>query len=525
MTKRRIFISSVQREFTDERRALKVYIHGDPLLRRYFEVFLFEDTPAADRRADEVYLDEVERCDIYIALLGEQYGFEDENGTSPTHHEFNHATTLGKQRLVFIKGTDDSNRYPKIQSLIREVGNQLVRRRFGSTPELTAAVYASLVNYLEHSSLIRTGPFDASACRNATIDDISAEKVRSFLGRARRARGYAVDENTPVTEALVHMNLLDKRRPSHAAVLLFGSVPQRFLISSEVKCMHFHGTAVRKPIPSYHIYKGTVFELVEQAVDFVMAKLNRSVGTREHGPEAPVEYEIPQPVVAEAIVNAVAHRDYTSKASVQVMLFADRLEVWNPGELPPPLTLEMLCRAHPSIPANPLIAEPLFLAKYIEKAGSGTLDMIELCEQAGLPAPQFKLEAGCFVIVLQRPAADVSPTTEQVRAHVGTKLVLSRDQVTGEVTGEVAGEVAGEVTGEVIKLLSVLQSRPTMTRAQAQDELGLKSQANFRERYLQPALNLNLIEMTIPDKPRSSKQKYRLTEKGRRTLARIKETG
>jgi len=69
---------------------------------------------------------------------------------------------------------------------------------------------------------------------------------------------------------------------------------------------------------------------MNQAVDFVMSKVDRTVGTRAQGPQAPVEYELPRDAVAEAIVNAVAHRDYTSNASVQVMLFADRLEVWNP---------------------------------------------------------------------------------------------------------------------------------------------------------------------------------------------------
>jgi ATP-dependent DNA helicase RecG len=55
----------------------------------------------------------------------------------------------------------------------------------------------------------------------------------------------------------------------------------------------------------------------------------------------------------------------------------------------------------------------------------------------------------------------------------------------------------------------------TMNRTDLQAQLQLKSQANFRERYLQPALAAGLIEMTIPDKPRSSKQKYRLTAKGK----------
>jgi hypothetical protein len=133
--------------------------------------------------------------------------------------------------------------------------------------------------------------------------------------------------------ALAHLNLLDGREPSHAAVLLFGRDPQRFLLTSEVKCLHFHGTEVRKPIPSYQIYKGTVFELVDQALDFVMSKIARRVGTRALGPVAPVDYELPREAVAEAIVNAVAHRHYTSNASVQVMLFTDRLEVWTRQQL------------------------------------------------------------------------------------------------------------------------------------------------------------------------------------------------
>ena len=215
----------------------------------------------------------------------------------------------------------------------------------------------------------------------------------------------------PVPSAQAHLRLpadrldlklLDGEQPSHAAILLFGAAPQRFLPTSEVKCLHFHGTEVRKPIPSYQIYKGAVFELVDQAVDFVLSKLVRAVGTRAAGTEAPVTYELPREAVAEAIVNAVAHRDYASNASVQVMLFADRLEIWNPGELPPPLTLERLRGPHPSIPRNPLIADPLFLARYIEKAGTGTLDMIARVREAGLPEPEFRQDGGTFVQALWR---------------------------------------------------------------------------------------------------------------------------
>ncbi len=82
MTPIRIFISSVQREFSQEREHLRDYLRGDPLMRRFFQVFLFEDVPAGDLRPDEVYLDEVEHSDIYIGLFGSEYGVEGSDGVS-----------------------------------------------------------------------------------------------------------------------------------------------------------------------------------------------------------------------------------------------------------------------------------------------------------------------------------------------------------------------------------------------------------------------------------------------------------
>lgn len=249
--------------------------------------------------------------------------------------------------------------------------------------------------------------------------------------------------------------------------------------------------------------KGTVFQLVDAAVDFVMSKLNLAVGTRALSTQAPVAYEMPVEVVREAIVNAIAHRDYTSNGSVQVMLFADRLEVWNPGHLPPSLTLEMLRRPHGSVPGNPLLAESLYLAKYIERMGTGTGDMIARCREAGLPEPQFSLRDGFATTLERRPLR-------------GLEIVAP--ELAPEVTGEVTGEVAGEV-----RLARALSGE--MTRQQLQQALGLKHEEHFRKTYLQPALDAGLIEMTIPDKPTSRLQKYRLTDKGRARLARETRRG
>ena len=158
-------------------------------------------------------------------------------------------------------------------------------------------------------------------------------------------------------------------------------------------------------------------QLVDQAVDFVLGKIDRRVGTRSESARAPRTYEIPPEVVTEAVVNAVAHRDYTGAGSVQVMLFADRLEVRNPGRLSPPLTLEDLRVAHNSAPGNPLLAEPLYLAEYIERMGTGTLDMIRRCAAAGLPEPEFAVTDG-FVTTIRR--ATLPGQAGHAEGHAGT---------------------------------------------------------------------------------------------------------
>ncbi|MCY2995754.1 MAG: DUF4062 domain-containing protein [Planctomycetota bacterium] len=514
----RIFISSVQKEFSAERRALKAYLAGDALLRRFFDVFLFEDLPASGRRADEIYLAEVDRCDVYLALLGNEYGHEDRAGVSPTEHEFDRATAKGKERLVFVCGAGDPTRHPKMQALIGKASAQLTRRRFDSTPELTALVYASLVEHLERSGQLRTKPFDAAACPDATLADLSREKVSEFLAAAKAERGYAVGPRTSTPKALAHLNLLDGDQPSHAAVLLFGKKPQRFLITSEVKCLHFHGTEVQKPIPSYHIYKGTVFELVDQAVDFVMAKLNRAVIPRNDRVAGDVEYELPFKAVREAIVNAVTHRDYTSNASVQVMLFADRLEIWNPGELPPTLTIAGLRLPHASIPHNPLIAEPMFLATYAEKAGSGILDMIKLCRAAGVRTPEFRQDGGQFVQTIWRPKTTASPQDNQPSRT--SQSDEAHNQAHDQAHDPLTEQVTEQVTEHVVRLLRALAKKSAGTK-QIMQSLRLRHRPTLYYDYLQPSLNTGLVEMTQPSSPKSPTQKYRLTAKGRAALLRL----
>lgn len=402
-TRKRIFISSVQKEFAQVRRDLKAFLLGDAVLRRFVsDVFLFEDLPAKDRRADTVYLKEVERCDIYLGIFGYEYGFEDADGVSPTEREYDHAGRHGKPRLVYVWGSDDKQRHLKMRQLVSKASNELIRRRIEDASALVAEVYASLVDYLDNSGALRVPPFDTSPCEQASLKDISRQRVEWFLDTARRERGFPLKSNTSTQALLTHLNLVHEHKPTNAALLLFGSNPQKFHRTAETKCMHCRGTEYRRPFASMQVYGGDLFEQANLARDFVLDRIDRSVGIRDVSITAPATYELPPDAVGEAIVNAIAHRDYHSNASVEVRLFADRLEIWNPGALPGTLTLDSLRHDHPSVPYNPFLAESLYLARYIERVGSGTQTIIELCREAGLPEPQFGQREGFFVTTIWR---------------------------------------------------------------------------------------------------------------------------
>lgn len=125
----RIFISSAQKELAAERRALADFIQGDPLLRRYFDVFLFEDLPATDRRANDVYLDEVDRCAVYMGLFGNDYGNEDAADLSPMGLDQRQADAIGHirargrignveyQKLLFVSRPTASRDLEQLRSL------------------------------------------------------------------------------------------------------------------------------------------------------------------------------------------------------------------------------------------------------------------------------------------------------------------------------------------------------------------------------------------------------------------------
>ena len=152
---------------------------------------------------------------------------------------------------------------------------------------------------------------------------------------------------------------------------------------------------------------------------------------------------------------------------------------------------------------NRRIGEFLKELKLTEGRGTGIPKILRAMRANGSPKPRFETDDDRTYFI------DTFPV------HVQAKIKGKQGQA--RVTGEVTGEVAGEVTGEVLKFLAILNS--PLTRVEIQKALGLKGQANFRDRYLGPSLVLGVVEMTLPEKPNSRFQRYKITDKGRQLIS------
>ena len=474
--KYRSFISSVQSEFATERKLLADYIRKDAILGRFFDVFLFEDVPAQERPASAVYLSEVDECDIYLCLLGKTYGNTDRHGVSATEREYERAEAKQKDRLCFVRNVD-GEREKKESAFVARVNAERTRKSFKTWDELRVSVYAALANYLELRGLINILPFDSAKTAGVQLKDLSIGKMRAFIRDAREKRDYQLPANASATRLLTALELVDDEgRIANSAALLFGKRPQRFFRSSEVKCCWFLSTDVEKPMADHQIYEGDVFEMADEATHFVMSHLSNWVGTRADGETAavPTKYELPRDVVFEGIVNAICHRDYTMNASVQVMLFRDRLEIWSPGGLPKGMTIAKLGKLHHSVPVNPLLAQAMYLRGYIEKVGSGTRDMVTKSRAWGNEAPVWEIEDGDdFRVVLKRPdiggVRAASATTRKTTSKTSSKTSRYTSSKTSRYTGRIAPlranlEAACEgLTGNARKIMQVISENPGIT--------------------------------------------------------------
>jgi ATP-dependent DNA helicase RecG len=195
----------------------------------------------------------------------------------------------------------------------------------------------------------------------------------------------------------------------------------------------------------------------------------------------------------EALANAICHRDYTIPgAAVEVAMYDDHLEVVNPGELHFGLTPEKLVQPHESQPWNPIIANVFYRAGIIERWDEGTLNILEWCGENASPRPMWEEQADSVVMTFL-PAA---PFESQLESQLGS-AATSPDE----------------------RMLRVLTTQP-LSKSQIAARLGQKQASGPLHSTVRQLLEESLIEYTIPEKPQSRLQHYRLTTQGRERIAR-----
>lgn len=401
MPKYKIFISSVQSEFVQERQRIFDFIRTDELIGQHFEPFIFEQIAAQDTNPRQLYIDEASSCQVYLLLIGKRYGNILPEGISPTEKEYQAAGESNAWRVAFISDMDGQKREEEEERFFRKVQNELSYRVFSNPSVLVSLVKQSLYAYLKYKGVIQTLSFDEQTRDDASMADIDAKKIKDFLHQARQKRGFPLSEDSDPMTVLKHLRLLRQDKPSNGALLMFANDPQYFFPSAVVKCAWFLGTETVKPIEDYKTFEGSVAEQISQATSWVMSKLSVRFGQRNVEAQNEVEFEIPRSVIFETIVNAVAHRDYNSTGSVQVSVFCNRIVVRNPGTLPVELTKADLMKEHGSYPHNPYLAEVMYQMGYIEKYGTGITENIRRMQEARLLAPEIDLSAE-FVTTIWR---------------------------------------------------------------------------------------------------------------------------
>ena len=301
-----------------------------------------------------------------------------------------------------------------------------------------------------------------------------------------------------------------------AAALMFG---YDTTIQSIVPGYKFDALLRRRDTERYDdrlIVRGNLIDAFDQLMGFVEKHLNDPFYM-----EGTTSISLRSIIFRELVANIIAHREYTSAAPATMTIYADRIEFMNPN----------VPRYHGRIdpgnftpfPKNPTICKFMIQLGRYEELGSGVRKVHQYLPYyaPGAGKPVFE-DGDMFKVVVPLIGAADGQVAEGVTEEVAVEVTPHvTPQVAPQVTPEVAPEVTPEVTPEVVAMLAVLDG--TMSRADIQQRLDLRDEKHFRENYQQVAVALGLIEMTIPDKPRSRFQKYRLTDKGRAVLERARQ--
>ncbi|QNE42045.1 helix-turn-helix domain-containing protein (plasmid) [Hymenobacter sp. NBH84] len=233
--------------------------------------------------------------------------------------------------------------------------------------------------------------WDGVPVPGADVAALSSPALELFRQRARRSGRVDADVLLDADSMLLdNLHLVEGDYLKRAAILLFHPTPERFVTGAYLKIGRF---ATDDDLRYQDEVHGPLFDQIEKGLDLLLTKY-LAAGITYEGAHRREEFLFPQEALREALLNALAHKDYSGGAPVQISIYDDRVIFWNDGHLPEHWTVENLTRKYPSRPFNPDLANTLFRAGYIESWGRGTLKMIAECRRHALPLPRYRFETG-----------------------------------------------------------------------------------------------------------------------------------
>ena len=327
--------------------------------------------------------------------------------------------------------------------------------------------------------------FDVTPCLRAKLSDLNVDMIRNgYLPKAVDADVLAAD-NRSLEEQMASVGLydMDSHCPTNAAVILFAHRPKQFIPGAYVQYVKFGGNDKASDILNERMFTSCLFDLLPKLDTFTENSVvtTRPVPVTAFREEQVVNY--PREAIRELLLNAVMHRDYSSNMPIRYYEFSDRLEIMNAGGLYGKARPENF--PHVNDYRNPIIAEALKNLGYVNMFNRGVSRVKELFKENGNPPIDFNVDKITVFEVVVKPNNEV----KKVKAgHKGRKkLIPSQTEF-----------------NKLLQYCSVPRTMPEILGF-----MGYSDRTKFRNKYLKPLLDEGKIEMTNPEHPRSSIQKYK----------------
>ncbi len=334
--------------------------------------------------------------------------------------------------------------------------------RSGSTnQELKGAV---LDRFLLHK---QGRNWDSIPLPHVKIDQLQKSAIEYFKKLAADSRRVSeADLKVDMDDLLEKLTLFENGFLNRAAVLLFHSEPERFVTGASVKLGFFR---TDEDLGYQDEIQGNLFQQVEKTMELLLTKyLIASISY--HGIHRVEAFPYPEAALREALVNAIAHKDYSTGNPIQISVYKDKIIFWNAGVLPENWTVERLKEKHPSVPFNPAIAKTFFRAGLIEAWGRGTLKIIKECKEYGIPEPVFKYDLSGFWIEFNASLKARSGKSSGKSSEKSSEKILELIKQNDSITIAELSAVLNISTRAVEKHLSNLQKEKRLKRVGGRKE-------------------------------------------------------